>query len=342
MDKIQIANILLTRRCNLRCDYCSIVKDYAGEPECYKKISEYNKNELPVEEWIKRLSLLKQNNPYVFIIFYGGEPFLYSQLPELIQYCHDENIFYTIISNNTKSIQPLILDLHQKVGKIRGFTASIDPELSLYLSGEHNDIGDDAIKKTVLGFENLKKLKELGIADDVVAEITVSSKNIGYLYDTLKILSAAKIFSSITTIDLKKSDYYDFSNVKECDSLLKPLPEVRRLFDRIISDKSLLVHIPNVLNDLFKILPCDMKCDLKNRITNVTIDADGNLRLCLRIRGINVPDRNFYDCILPNGIIHPSFKEMISFDYHKLCNGCNWTCMMFTENYTDDDIITHI
>ena len=39
MDTIQIANILLTRRCNLRCDYCSIVRDYAKMPFEYPKIT---------------------------------------------------------------------------------------------------------------------------------------------------------------------------------------------------------------------------------------------------------------------------------------------------------------
>ena len=342
MDKIQIANILLTRRCNLRCDYCSIVKDNDDKPIQYPTIKHYRDNEISVGEWKDRLLRLKANNPNVFLIFYGGEPFLYNGLIELIQFCHEQNLYYTIISNNTEAIQPKILELYKELGTIRGFTASIDPILSEYLENRHDYDDDDSVVKTIAGFENLKKLKKMEIADDVVAEITVSNSNYHYLYDTLKILSDAKIYSSITTLDLKKSQYYDFSNITDESLLVPKTQEVKELFEKIISDKSLLVHIPKVLLDLYNILPCNMKCDLNNRITNVTIDADGSLRLCLRIRGIKTPSCQFRDCIGADGKITYKFQNCIKNDYVDMCMGCNWTCMMFTEKYTDKDIVEHV
>lgn len=343
-DTIQIANILLTRRCNLRCGYCSIVKDADDKPEQYPNINHYIKNELSVDEWKDRLLRLKANNPNVFLIFYGGEPFLYQGLPELIKFCHEQAMYYTIISNNTKLMQPRILDLVEKVGPIKGFTASIDPELSYCLNNKdvNTQFNNDSNSKTILGFENLKKLKAQGIAEDVVAEITVSNSNYIYLYDTLRILSDAGIYSSITTLDVKKSKYYDFSNITSYDDMVKPTKEVRDLFDKIINDKTLLVHIPQVLNDLFEILPCEMKCELNKRITNVTIDADGSLRLCLRVRGINAANMKFKDCIDVDGNVGMWFKDAIHNDYLNMCKGCNWTCMMFTEKYGDKDIVEHV
>src|ERR1035437_1054674 len=154
MDTVQIANILLTRRCNLRCDYCSIVQDYDGIPKEYPKMQHYKDQELSPSEWIKIIDRLSLNNPNIFFIFYGGEPFLYEGLTEIIKYCHSMNLYYTIISNNTEEVQPKILKLYEDVGQIKGFSASIDPTLYDILNQKNH-----ASLKTVVGYNNLRKLK---------------------------------------------------------------------------------------------------------------------------------------------------------------------------------------
>jgi len=50
---IQIANVLLTRRCNLRCDYCYLVQDYQGKPKEYPDMKYYRDNEKSAQDWIK-------------------------------------------------------------------------------------------------------------------------------------------------------------------------------------------------------------------------------------------------------------------------------------------------
>jgi len=64
----------VTFRCNYRCSYCPYVtrSDYS---KIYKK-----ENEPTSEAWLQALNKLPQANIYIA----GGEPFLYSGLPELI------------------------------------------------------------------------------------------------------------------------------------------------------------------------------------------------------------------------------------------------------------------
>jgi len=246
MDQIQIANILLTRRCNLRCDYCAIVRDYHDIPEEYPKMDHYKKSELKPEEWISILKRLKQNNPDVFIIFYGGEPFLYDELPQLIGFCHDENIAYTIISNNTIPVEEKIVQLFEAVGPIKGFTASIDPDLAKYkhLIDDRSTTLSHSVLKTLAGYRNLKELNESGLAEDVVAEITVMPNNHEFLLDTVKMLSDIDIWSSITVIDNKKSPYYDFSTIEDDDCKIEKTQKIYDMFMEIVARDDLKVHIP--------------------------------------------------------------------------------------------------
>jgi len=336
MHKIQIANILLTRRCNLRCNYCSIVRNYKDQPVEYPDINYYRDNELESYEWIEILDKLACNNPSIFFIFYGGEPFLYQQLNQIIVHCKIKHYNYTIISNNTPEVQPLILDLYKKVGRIDGFTASIDPELYLYLNHKETS-KDHAVLKSINGFNNLKSLKDKNIVADAVAEITVTSKNYQYLYETIKVLSDAEIYSSITTIDMKQNKFYDFSTVDDQELLVSKNEEIAKIFMDIMADKSLLVHIPHILIDLYKILPCNLKCDIYKDLHNVTIDSDGSFRLCLRIRGTEASRKleNTYSIMDSNGEINKEFLKDLEFDYREYCRGCNWTCMMMSSMFSN-------
>ena len=83
-----------------------------------------------------------------------------------------------------------------------------------------------------------------------------------------------------------------------------------------------------------------MVCNISDNIHNITIDSDGCLRLCLRIRGINCPDLNIDDLISSYGQIHDIAKETFKSDHTTLCFGCNWTCMLMSEFYSNH-IINH-
>lgn len=337
---IQIANVLLTRRCNLRCNYCNIVRNYLGKPSEYPDMQYYIDNEQPYQKWIEAFDRIHTNNPDVFFILYGGEPLLYNDLDKLISYLKDYGYNHTIISNNTPVIRKKIAELIDKVGPLPGFTASVDPELCMYLD-QLALRDDDAIRKTISGFEHLCYLKDNGLADDVVAEITVSKDNIQYLYKTVQILTNHGIYSSITTIDAQKSPYYDFSAVTTArDAVLKDI-NTRLIFDKIINDKTLLVHMPQMLNDLYDILPCEMKCNIPSNVHNVCIDPDTSFRLCLRIRGTESPKITVADGIdKDSGKLSDELINALQYDYDHYCKGCNHTCLLMSSRYANN-IVNH-
>ena len=330
MSQIRIVNWLITRRCNINCDYCSIVKNYPDMPSEYPKMDYYIKNEMTSEVIIKALGNFKKHNPEAFHIWYGGEPTLRKDLVDIINYCNNNDIYYTIISNNTDEIQPLIKRLFEKTDYIEGFTSSVDPH------GVIEGYIDDKTWKSIQGLKRLKEIQLSGKVKDVVAEITVMYDNQHLLYDMVKHLSSEGIYSDITFVDIKKSPYYDFSNVEDHSQLVKPTWELASTLMYMYNDKSLLIHMKNMLLPaMFDTLPSNMDCGLEKGIHNITVDAEGSIRLCLRIRGTetsklynieNMFDENSKD------YISSGLQNSISDDKQKYCKLCNHSCLMMSKH----------
>jgi hypothetical protein len=293
----------------------------------------YADNELSAKEWMEIFGRLKKNNPDVFFILYGGEPFLYNELADLLVEMHKEEMNYTIISNNAARLQTKIFNIAGRVGKFKGFTSSVDP----WVAGTNKeDVDDHILQKSFDGLSRLTQMKKDNIADDIVAEITCDSRNIHLLYDTVSLLTGRGIWSSITMIDKKKTNYYDFASEFDDSYLVKPTIETRSYFDKVIKSKTpLLVHIPQLLDTLYSNLPCDMMCEIYKDIHNVTISPDGNFRLCLRIRGIEIPKCKLDDLFTSAGVIKTKFNKDLHMDYMNWCNGCNWTCTLMSRYYSD-------
>lgn len=340
MSKIRIVNWLLTRRCNLKCDYCAIVKNYEGMPDEYPPMSHYIKNEMTTSDVIDGLTKFKEHNPDAFHIFYGGEPILRKDLATIINFCNREDIHYTIISNNTLEIQPMISKLKMDVDdKIKGFTASVDPVLF------HNNESEDSIRKSLQGFANLVAMKDS--IEDVVAEITVMKHNLQHLHKLVEMLTKHGVNSDITFIDIAKSPYYDFSNVSDSDLLVRPTAQLADQFQKI-SDDDLDVHMRRVLLPaIWDILPSNMDCGIDQNLHNVSVDADGSIRLCLRIRGTHAPNlvtlKNLFDV---DNNISPISYAAIKTDKRKYCKLCNHTCHIMSkyidQNDTSPDDLVHL
>jgi len=319
---IQIANILLTRKCNLSCSYCAISKNYEGMPEEYPSLSNYHMTEMNTEYVCTMLDVLKKHNPDIFVIFYGGEPMLRKDIVEIIKHSNDIDLNYTIITNNSDEVQKAILNLVNSV-VVKGITSSVDP----VIYDLHTD--DDRYKKSILGFERLENLKKY--VKDVVAEVTVTKDNVKHLYMLVSDLSKKGISSSITFIDISKNPYYDFSDVTDSESLIRPSEELHNQLESIKNDSSLDIHMKDELLPLLeKYCDSSYDCEIEKNVHNVTIDADGTLRLCLRIRGTKTAEKSILNYINSNGDIDKSLLENIKYDKDMYCRGCNWTCPIFS------------
>jgi len=329
MNKIHIVNWLLTRRCDLKCDYCRIVKNYSSKPKEYPDMKHYYDNEMSTEMIISGLKKLKIHNPNSFNIFYGGEPLIRSDLYKIINYCNENDIHYTIISNNSEVSQRKMKELITKVSSIEGFTASIDPIIYQNKTG-------DIFKKSMSGFLKLQEYSS--IIKDVVAEITVTNENLPYLYSLVKDLTSKGINSDITFVDISKSPYYDFSNVEDESILVKKSPELRAIINSIIDEK-LNVHMRDtLLPKIYETLPSEYDCKLDENFHNLCIDADGSVRLCLRIRGIATPSNFHIDNILDeDGILNEYLKDSVSYDKRNYCIKCNHSCYMMSEMISNEE-----
>jgi hypothetical protein len=160
------------------------------------------------------------------------------------------------------------------------------------------------------------------------------------LYNTVKKLSENGIYSSITTLDDAKNKYYDFARVLNPDDMVQKWSGIKEQFDMIKADKTLLVHMPELLDVIFDMLPSNGRCGLEKKIHNVTIDADGTFRLCLRIRGVISPGLDIEYVINEDGKIQSDFKRAIEYDMARHCEGCNWTCTQMSLMFSDQ-IIDH-
>lgn len=321
---INISNWLLTRKCNLNCGYCNIVKNYKNMPETYPPMNHYFQNEMSTEKIIENLGILKKHNPNMFHIFYGGEPMLRNDMKEILEYCNKEDIFYTVISNNSDEMEERIEKLFNEVNA-RGFTSSVDP---VY---EQNGI-DDSLVKSRAALIKLKKIKERYPNTDVVAEITCTKVNVHNLYRLVKELAENRIHSSITAIDPSKNEFYDFSNVFD-DKLLLSSDDMKPEIDKILEDDSIkdYIHMRDILlPKLLDSLPSEYDCKFEDGIHNMTIDADGSVRLCLRIKGNSTPMLQVGECFYENEL-SIAYKKAIVEDKISLCNKCNWTCTMMSE-----------
>jgi MoaA/NifB/PqqE/SkfB family radical SAM enzyme len=303
MNKIHIVNWLLTRRCNLHCDYCRIVKDYKNQPYKYPGMKWYIVNEMRECDVIKGLRKIKLHNPEAFHIFYGGEPLLIQDLYKIINYCNENEIHYTIISNNTEKVQPLMKDLFNKVSYVEGFTASIDP---IIYQNKNNDI----FKKSFLGFQKLKEYSS--VIKDVVAEITVTNENLDYLEQLVSDLTKEGINSDITFVDIAKSPYYDFSNVETDDILVKKSADLRIIMNNII-EGNYNVHMKDtLLAKIYDILPSELDCGIEKDFHNMTVDSDGSIRMCLRCRSVATPESfNLSNIIDENGNLNQDIYHTI-------------------------------
>ena len=331
MSKIRIVNWLLTRRCNLDCGYCAIVKNYDKKPFLYPDIKHYIKNEMSTKTVIDTLKKIKEHNPDAFHIFYGGEPLLRKDLSSIIRYCNENQIYYTIISNNTPEIQPLIEKLFNDVGYIEGFTSSVDPVF--------NELGlnEDRVIKSIEGLKRLKEIQANGLVKDVVAEITVMNHNQQYLTNLIEQLSKEEIYSDITFVDIAKTYAYDFSNIRDKKDLVNPSWELALVFQELLRSKY-LIHMKDVLLPMmFNTLPSNNNCELEKGIHNITIDADGTIRLCLRIRGVLTPKYNTVENLFDENGISKQLIEYITIDKYEYCKLCNHSCLMMSKHIDEND-----
>ena len=156
-----------------------------------------------------------------------------------------------------------------------------------------------------------------------------------FLHELVTELSEHEIYSDITFVDIAKNPYYDFSNVTDPGQLVKPSWELAQTLFAIEQDVDLYVHMKDVLlPQMFNTLPSNFDCDLDLGVHNVTVDADGTMRLCLRIRGTLTPHIHVSELFEENnpGAVTRDFFELMCQDKRRHCKLCNHSCLMMSKH----------
>jgi radical SAM protein with 4Fe4S-binding SPASM domain len=154
----------------------------------------------------------------------------------------------------------------------------------------------------------------------------------------VKDLTSKEINSDITFVDISKSPYYDFSNVEDESVLVKKSPELREIINSIIDEK-LNVHMRDtLLPKIYESLPSEYDCKLDENFHNMTIDSDGSVRLCLRIRGSAAPNNfNINNILDDDGNLNAYLKYSISYDKKNYCQKCQWSCPSMSEMISNEE-----
>jgi len=350
-----IVNMLITRKCNQQCNYCGIIRN--PESLLYRTVQSYKERD-PIF-WVNVVSTIATLNPNAFFLIYGGEPFLYQvyNVGAIVKYMNKHDIPYSIISNvSTPAIREGWLKLHRKLKEdtgigLKGFTVSLDP---LIYDENLKNFDPDRYNKSMAAYEYIKQLKDEGV-QDVVAEVVVDKKTIKYLPKLLEDLEKLDIWASVSWVEPAYTDMYDFARSPTPDAYLQAIADEKTIEETVqICKQYKKVHFVDALEEIYQRVrqtkPAVVisssgkeyevpayKCE--PGFDNLSIEPDGQLRLCLRIKGIST--QVFYIDKLTQLLWQEdaekvdawlqALKEAMQVDAENLCEGCLWTCKVFTE-----------
>jgi MoaA/NifB/PqqE/SkfB family radical SAM enzyme len=288
---------LVTRKCELRCKYCGIIKNGPAK-------------ELTIDEHKRAIDIMKKIGVGMVVLF-GGEPTtLGDGLIELIKHCKEIDMYYAIISNGVRVLKDE--SFFEKLVKIpvTNWTSSVD-------SLVENMIDKYTGTKSKSGYQVLQKFKKAGVKD-LVANIVVTKKNILEMPSMIKKLTAEGIWSIVAVLQVDKGGCYskgdpnDLPSQEEIIRIGKELAEMART-------GNYLIHNPAEYFDGWERyhLKQDWYCSNKYCLT---MDSDGTLLRCVDWPG-DLAEFKIFDLEDPNKleeyfyrVQHPRF----------ICKGCFW------------------
>ncbi|MBI5682842.1 MAG: radical SAM protein [Deltaproteobacteria bacterium] len=306
------SSVYLTRQCNLKCQYCKIIKTELPQ-------------ELSTDQWIEVFNIL-EGLGIRFINIAGGEPTVVDGLGKLIRHLNNTSMEYSIVSNsvfNDKKLKEMV------DAGLKAYVASID-----VIGGKNNELHD--LKKSSAGMKMLKRLKALGVPY-LCANIVISGTNISNVADVVKCLCDDGIWVNICPVIWGKGDNWDkidiadknYRLMDEHRERLKGITEeilaMKRQGATILPTESYIKGIPDFGVDLN--WKC-FSCKDASAPPRLTIDADGGLMNCINVRGKVAQMFTIFD-IRDKGN-YQRFKDEW-WKEAKDCSGCYWSTMVMAK-----------
>ena len=291
---------LLTRACQLKCDYCKI-----------RDASTLGGKQLTKEQVFEGVDIINRRFPRVPIVFFGGEPTVLNWLPELVGYCEALGVKYAVISNSERVLKDELYFQALIDNGISNWSVSIDT-----LSGLNPT--NDSELKSQKGFQALKKFRDAGVRD-LVACITVTKENILEVPSIIRKLSTEGIWGITTPLQIG-DDSFEYSGKTDSlqcrdEGMIRSVAS--KLKEMALSGEYLMHNAPEFYDmwDTYFVKQ-NWKCTSKSALT---IDADGSLKRCVDKKG-GLDKFSIFDLDSLNGI--KRYEREIE-EPHK-CKGCFW------------------
>ncbi len=300
MDFVK-AQFFLTRRCNLSCSYCNIIK---------KRFE----RELNINEWKEAVSIL-DNLGIKYLKIMGGEPTIVKGLNELIRFIDRKTDIDVAIFSNSIISEKKLSDLIN--AGMENYITSIEMiKPKLRLSG-------DILKKSNKGLETLMFLKKMNLKS-LSANIVVGRHNIKEVPETIDFLSKMGVYSTLSPIHTGKEGFWEFRS-KESEFRLtnKDIRLVEEMSERLLDMKREGLLISNSYSFLKSWPKHTINLDWNCINPPVLwVDSDGKMMCCCDIRG-DTSRMSIFD--LMNKENHEKLVESLKEDARK-CPGCFYNC----------------
>ncbi|MBI5232831.1 MAG: radical SAM protein [Deltaproteobacteria bacterium] len=312
-SRILESSVYLTRKCNLKCQYCKIIKTDLPE-------------ELTTEKWLEVFDILALLGTR-FINIAGGEPTIVPGLIKMIKHLNKyKHIEYSIVSNsvfNEKRLDDMV-----QAG-LRSYVASID------VIGSTDQTLHD-LKKSSAGMGMLEKLKRKGVPY-LCANIVISGTNINVVMDVVRHLLDNDIWVNICPVIWGKGDNWETIETADENYRLRPehkarlemiaqeLIDMKRAGRPIVPTETYLKGIPDFGIGL------EWKCyssEDPSSPPRLIIDADGRLMTCINMRGEVSKRFSIFDLLDEKK--YRGFIELWWQDV-KTCQGCYWSTMVMAK-----------
>lgn len=306
------SSIYLTRRCNLKCQYCKIIKTELSR-------------ELTIDEWIEVIDILDSLGVR-FVNIAGGEPTIVDGIGRLIRHLNTTAIEYSIVSNSVFNDRRLkeIVD-----AGLKAYVASID-----VIEGDGDGVGH--LRKSSAGMQMLERLKAMGVPY-LCANIVISGRNIENVMDVVRYLVEQGIWVNVCPIIWGKGD--NWAEIEKNDEAYRLKEEHRERLKDISSELLFIKRHGGLIlptESYLTGIPCygvDLNwkcfsCEDKTPPPRIIVDADGALMTCINMRG--KVSEGFTIFALKDKERYKTFIEEWWRDARS-CSGCYWSTMVMAK-----------
>ncbi len=316
-QKIIESSVYLTRKCNLACQYCKIIKTVLP-------------TELTTEQWIEAFDILDSLG-IRFVNIAGGEPTILKGLGNMIRHLNDKTgMRYSLVSNsvfNRRKLDELV------DAGLKTFVASVD-----VLESDTPDLGN--LRKSSAGLQMLEKLQARGVPE-LCGNIVINGRNIHNVMDVVHYLNDHGFWTSICPIVWGKGDQWD--EVEKADESYR-LTEVHRekleeIAEELLTMKkqgALILPTESYIRNMTTYgIGCDWKCYKEKKSPyppRLFIDADGSIMSCINFRGKTVAKYSIFDFRDP-AVYDRYIQEW--WDDVADCEGCYWSTMYMAKERQD-------